>query len=353
MASELARVRVPYREFRVFSLAAKLTASPKMPYFMRFLEPMFPAKVLPVWMPTRHFTEISLPPCTVIVGSPPITLWISSAEAMVAYTWCFRKFGVLNTARTSSPMNSKRVPRRSSMTSAILPSTRESKDSTSCGVRSLQASSKSWMSQKRMLTSHFATPMVASMPALKSRCTTHGGTYMDQDRMALRMDTKASFNCFSSWTSRFGLHKSGGMSLSTFRISREVIATMSSANDLIGWTSMAVNFWIFTFSTTTKKPTTMTKNSIVRNPKRWFWLATRDRSTKDRLVVSPLLHHTSVRGQHACSTSEPRRCRSRTMASALAKGSSCAAGTPLGKQRPSLKYVYPSRKRSNTWCRAV
>mmetsp|Transcript_13468 Transcript_13468/g.31628 ORF Transcript_13468/g.31628 Transcript_13468/m.31628 type:complete len:257 (+) Transcript_13468:922-1692(+) len=256
---------------------------------------------------------------------------MSVAEAREAKTWRLRKFGVLKTASTSSPMNSSRVPSRSSMTSAICPRTVVSKLNTSVGARPLQASSKPSMSQKRILTSHFATPISASMPSLKSRCTTQGGTYIDQDLMARHMDTKAFCSWFNSSTS---LTSPVCMSLSTWRTSKEDSAFMSSTRERSGVTSIPVTCWILAFCAHAKKHSKTTVHSIVSNAKTWNSRTCADTSVRYMLLLTPAVQPA---GQHAWCTWPLARPALRMISFARTKGSDCASGTPTGKQWPLSK----------------
>mmetsp|Transcript_22378 Transcript_22378/g.63500 ORF Transcript_22378/g.63500 Transcript_22378/m.63500 type:complete len:228 (+) Transcript_22378:1079-1762(+) len=215
------------------------------------------------------------------------------------------------------------------------------------------ASSKPSMSQKRMLTSHFATPMVASRPLLKSRCTTQGGTYIDHDRMVLRMDKRASCSTWISLTAAVGSGNGASSSLSAVSISRDDIAIMSSASDRRGLTSRAVNFWILTFSTSTKQVSSTTMATIVSTEKSvpsracTFW------SSSAMLEIAPPPPQVALPGKQACSTSDALRPMPLISVSALANGSSSEAGTPAGRHWPPSKYVLPSRKRSSTSCRRL
>mmetsp|Transcript_54929 Transcript_54929/g.123977 ORF Transcript_54929/g.123977 Transcript_54929/m.123977 type:complete len:235 (-) Transcript_54929:793-1497(-) len=234
-------------------------------------------------------------------------------------------------------MNSRTVPWRSSMTSAIFPRTKDSNDSTSCGLRSAHVSSNPSMSQKRTLTVHFATPIVASMPLLNSRCTTHGGTYKDHERIVIRIDWSASWR---SCSSKMLLLDSGkGLSNPSpfdVRISREDIATMSSATDRKGFTSMPVNFWILTFRTRTKMINKETTATIVSRAKRLSSRACAVRSKSTMPVLVERLQATEL-GVQACNTSDALKPMFTTSVSARAKGSSSAGGTPLGEQVPDSK----------------
>mmetsp|Transcript_23874 Transcript_23874/g.68924 ORF Transcript_23874/g.68924 Transcript_23874/m.68924 type:complete len:233 (-) Transcript_23874:645-1343(-) len=230
-------------------------------------------------------------------------------------------------------MNSRSVPSRSSMTSAILPRTSDIRGSTCDGERHLHASSKPSMSQKRMVQVTFPAPIVASTPEFSSRSTTHGGTYFDQDLIAERMARKASCSCASSFaTCGFPMSVSMLISSSTLRISREDMAIMSSANARRGFISKEANLLIFDFSTKTKVSSRNTVAVIVTSAQRCSCCASSLMFIRPMLVTPSLVQ--SWAGQHACLTSRSRSFRPAISVSTRSKGSITLGGTPTGKHSP-------------------
>mmetsp|Transcript_28149 Transcript_28149/g.79545 ORF Transcript_28149/g.79545 Transcript_28149/m.79545 type:complete len:278 (+) Transcript_28149:527-1360(+) len=248
--ASLASVCVRYLELSVLIRAARLMLSPRNPYFIRVMEPMFPARIWPVCRPQRHLMRAPPPGSGATSGKDAKASCISWQASTPASSWPSSATGVLNAARTSSPLNSRSVPPLLWMTSAILPSAADSRLSTSSGRRPRLAASKPSMSQKRMVARHVATPIVASTPSLSSRCTTQGGTNLDQDRTALRIDLNVVWTSCSSVISLRGFFSaSTGGSRSMCARSREEIVIISSARIRSGCRMVLVKLLIFVLMT--------------------------------------------------------------------------------------------------------
>mmetsp|Transcript_14299 Transcript_14299/g.36523 ORF Transcript_14299/g.36523 Transcript_14299/m.36523 type:complete len:251 (+) Transcript_14299:708-1460(+) len=241
-------------------------------------------------------------------------------------------------------MNSRSVPWYLWMTSEILPRACESRSSTSFGERSRQTSSNPSISTKRMVVLHLATPIVASMPVWYKRSTTQGGTYMDQDRMALRMPLKAVSRCCNSsatWTD-FGF--STGSSASRWTSSRHDMAIMSSTNERSGCSRFPENMLIFMFRTYTKiSSSTMTK-TIVKSRHSAALSACAERSTSAVLLYAAPA--SQLPGQQDCTTSLTRTSDASMMAAIRSLTSTVSVTC---RQRPFSQYERPSRYRNITW----
>mmetsp|Transcript_27873 Transcript_27873/g.84018 ORF Transcript_27873/g.84018 Transcript_27873/m.84018 type:complete len:427 (+) Transcript_27873:361-1641(+) len=325
----LISVRVLYRELRPFKRADKLMPSPKSPYFIRLCEPMFPARICPECTPQRQWTTTSCPVPVVTMHLPVTTLWMSWAVRMPASEWCLRTVGVLYTARTSSPMNSRRTPRCFWMQSAMRLNTFDSKFKTSLGDKERQDSSKPAMSAKRMVAWTLATPMVASVPEVYSRSTTQGGTYLDHDLIALRMPLKEFCKSLSS-SATLGRAFSDGCSRSMCTSSRHDIAIMSSTSVCRGCSRLPENTFIFTFKTYTKINSRRMTEEICMSAHAACSFSWTDWSTSVALTMS---------GEHIGSqtheNSASRMGLSSRMRRARATGSSFASGGSRQLPTPS------------------
>mmetsp|Transcript_15769 Transcript_15769/g.37062 ORF Transcript_15769/g.37062 Transcript_15769/m.37062 type:complete len:272 (-) Transcript_15769:2094-2909(-) len=204
--------------FKLFSRAVMLTPSPMTPYFMRVEEPKFPTKTSSQWTPMLSFgLGLSL---------FRITSCISTAAMRAFSVCCATNAGALKIARTSSPMNSRTVPSKSSTTVTMICRTLPSKTSICEGGISCAKASMLATSTKRIVTSLRTTPNADSIPASTMALKSSDGTYLAQDRMAPRRCRKE----VSSFTS--SSDAAGIMSAQQDRFAHLVVQPLGTSADI-------------------------------------------------------------------------------------------------------------------------
>merc|ERR1740123_2094201 len=233
----------------------------------------------------------------------------------------------------------------------MIPKTFSSSASTSGAERSMHTSSKSTMSTKSTVTTTFLTPSSASIWLARSRCTTAGGTNLDQDLMLACIAPKASQSRSRPSATSIGFSVDADSpalleSASAQRSSRDDIATMSSTNTRRGCNKAFEKAPTTLLKTNTNSNNNPMAEHVIMRAFTASSLTACSWSMRTAEVTALPSRHLSSKGMQSFSTWATRMFSCSAISSMRSKAFMFNRG--VGLQTPWSTYVLPFNWRKST-----